>query len=97
MSELELIRPLDYGQLAWGLPFGFSIDLTAELLTELRHRLRQMRSSGGSVPMAVYVVDVHGSITHRQAIIDGLQRSECDCRAFRWLHEPLAEFRFSAR
>jgi hypothetical protein len=26
--------PVEYGQLTWGLPFGFSIDITAVLLTE---------------------------------------------------------------
>jgi creatinine amidohydrolase/Fe(II)-dependent formamide hydrolase-like protein len=43
-------------------------------------------------PAAVYVVDVHGSIAHRGAIQDGLRASGCARWAFRWLHEPLAEF-----
>lgn len=88
---LVLGPPLDYGQLTWGLPFGFSIDLTAELLREYVARfldalIERLR------PHAVYVVDVHGSIVHRQAIVDGLRDSRCERWAFRWLYEPLAEF-----
>ena len=41
---------------------------------------------------AIYVVDVHGSIIHRNAIQDGLRKSRCERWAFRWLHEPLVEF-----
>lgn len=89
--RFELVPPVDYGQLTWGLPFGFSIDLTAELLTAyvtrftnatlIRHR-----------PKSVYVVDVHGSIVHRRAIVEGLKQSRAERWLFRWLHEPLAEF-----
>jgi hypothetical protein len=43
-------------------------------------------------PEALYVVDVHGSIVHRTAIMDGLANSECPRWAFRWLHDSLAEF-----
>lgn len=90
-SELEICRPLEYGQLTWGLPFGFSIDLTARLLsryvTGYVNALVEWRH-----PRAIYVVDVHGSITHRDAIVAGLQASRCDAWTFRWLHEPLAEF-----
>jgi creatinine amidohydrolase len=83
--------PIEYGQLTWGLPFGFSIDITAELLTEYVRRftdavLEWLR------PEAVYVVDVHGSLVHRSAIVAGLEQSRADRWLFRWLHEPLAEF-----
>lgn len=90
-GDLELCRPLDYGQLTWGLPFGFSVDLTAELLSQYVQRyvnaLVQWKQ-----PQAIYVVDVHGSITHRSAIVEGLEASQCSAWTFRWLHEPLAEF-----
>lgn len=90
-ERVELVQPLDYGQLTWGLPFGFSIDLTAELLsryvTGYVNALLAWKS-----PSAMYVVDVHGSITHRAAIVDGLQNSGLRDWTFRWLHEPLAEF-----
>jgi len=43
-------------------------------------------------PESMYVVDVHGSIVHRKAIIAGLEQSRVDRWAFRWLHEPLIEF-----
>lgn len=88
---IYVARPLDYGQLTWGLPFGFSIDLTAELLTDYVAGYANYFS--GTYPdAAVYVVDVHGSITHRQAIVEGLKRSRLTNWAFRWLHQPLAEF-----
>lgn len=91
VSELQIEKPLEYGQLTWGLPFGFSIDITSELLTQYVagyvNALVKLRT-----PQAIYVVDVHGAITHRQAIIDGLKQSRCANWAFRWLHEPLAEF-----
>lgn len=88
---IEICRPVDYGQLTWGLPFGFSIDLTAKLLSRYVTRyvdalVRWKR------PTAVYVVDVHGSIVHRRAIAQGLNASRCSLWSFRWLHEPLAEF-----
>lgn len=90
-NQLKIARPLEYGQLTWGLPFGFSVDLTAELLaqyvTGYVNALLEYRN-----PQAIYVVDVHGSITHREAIVDGLNASHCNHWAFRWLHEPLAEF-----
>ncbi|MEQ9409940.1 MAG: creatininase family protein [Fuerstiella sp.] len=87
---MELFRPVDYGQLTWGLPFGFSIDLTAELLTEYVARFAEAVIAWKQ-PQALYVVDVHGSITHRQAIVDGLRRLRFTNWVFRWLHEPLAE------
>lgn len=91
IEGFQLAKPLEYGQLTWGLPFGYSVDLTAELLTEyVAGYVNALLES--ERPQAVYVVDVHGSITHRQAIVDGLRKSRCDRWAFRWLHEPLAEF-----
>jgi len=84
-------QPVEYGHLTWGLPFGMSIDLTPQLLT------RYVTCFANGVfdwqrPEAVYVVDVHGSIVHRQAIIAGLEQSRVERWAFRWLHEPLIEF-----
>lgn len=84
-------QPIEYGHLTWGLPFGMSIDLTPELLT------RYVTGYANAVldwcrPETMYVVDVHGSIVHRQAIIAGLEQSRVERWAFRWLHEPLIEF-----
>lgn len=83
--------PLDYGQLTWGLPFGFSIDITAPLLT------RYVTGFANAIvdwlaPDALYVVDVHGSIVHRNAIQAGLKASRCRHHAFRWLYDPLTAF-----
>lgn len=90
-EDFEIFRPIDYGQLTWGLPFGFSVDLTAPLLSEyVTHFANAV--TNWLKPQACYVVDVHGSITHRQAIVDGLKASCVERWAFRWLHEPLAEF-----
>lgn len=91
LDGVTLARPLEYGQLTWGLPFGMSIDLTAELLTEYVRRYAKA-IDGWCKPDAIYVVDVHGSIVHRQAIVEGLRLSGVEHWAFRWLHEPLAEF-----
>ena len=90
-EQLTLLRPVDYGHLTWGLPFGMSIDITPSLLT------RYVTGFANAVqdwlqPRALYVVDVHGSIVHREAIQEGLQQSECHAFQFRWLHEPLVEF-----
>ncbi len=90
-QTLELVKPLEYGQLTWGLPFGYSIDLTADLLTRYVQRYVDALIAWKR-PAGIYVVDVHGSIQHRQAIVAGLQASQCDDWTFRWLHEPLAEF-----
>ena len=91
VSGLQLDRPLEYGQLTWGLPFGFSVDLTTELtrqyVTNYVNAIVRWKR-----PRAIYVVDVHGSIQHRSAIVEGLQASNFDRWTFRWLHEPLAEF-----
>jgi creatinine amidohydrolase/Fe(II)-dependent formamide hydrolase-like protein len=82
---------LEYGHLTWGLPFGMSIDitpgLTARYMTAFVDALIEWQS-----PAAVYVADVHGSLAHRTAIQDGVSRSRCAQWAFRWLHDPLAEF-----
>ncbi len=90
-SQLELCRPVDYGQLTWGLPFGFSVDLTAELLS--RYVTRYVNALvNWKRPESIYVVDVHGSIIHREAIVAGLEASDFARWTFRWLHEPLAPF-----
>ncbi|MBI3464499.1 MAG: creatininase family protein [Planctomycetes bacterium] len=91
VAGIELGRPVEYGQLTWGLPFGFSIDLTAALLREYVQRFTDAMIDWLQ-PEAVYVVDVHGSLVHRQAIVEGLHRSRCQRWAFRWLYGPLAEF-----
>jgi creatinine amidohydrolase len=83
--------PIEYGQLTWGLPFGFSIDITAELLTEYVRRFTNAVLDWQR-PQAVYVVDVHGSLVHHRAIVAGLEQSRAERWLFRWLHEPLAEF-----
>ncbi len=91
VSELQLIRPVDYGHLTWGLPFGMSIDITPPLVT------RYVKGFANAVcrlwqPRALYVVDVHGSIVHREAIQEGLRQSDCAQFSFRWLHDPLVQF-----
>jgi len=91
IEQLELFRPVDYGQLTWGLPFGFSIDTTTDLLTKYVAGFAKALVDWKQ-PKALYVVDVHGSITHRQAIVSGLEQLTDVGWAFRWLHEPLAEF-----
>ena len=66
--------PLEYGQLTWGLPFGYSVDLTADLLQEyVRNYANAMLE--WIDPESVFVVDVHGSLVHRTAIVAGLQAS----------------------
>lgn len=83
--------PVEYGHLTWGLPFGMSIDLTPALTTQyvtgytnaMQEWLR---------PEFMFVVDVHGSIVHRNAIIDSLKESEVKRWAFRWLYDPIVEF-----
>lgn len=89
----ELGRPLEYGQLTWGLPFGFSIDITTDLLSQYVTKYCKAITNWLR-PDALYVVDVHGSITHRQAIIDGIEKSNAKRWAFRWLYDPLAKFAF---
>jgi creatinine amidohydrolase/Fe(II)-dependent formamide hydrolase-like protein len=90
-SGLVAGPPVEYGQLTWGLPFGFSIDVTADLLREYVRRfvdamIERLR------PTAVYVAEVHGSILHRQAIVEGLRASRAEHWAFRWLYDPLGEY-----
>jgi creatinine amidohydrolase/Fe(II)-dependent formamide hydrolase-like protein len=88
---LALAAPVDYGHLTWGLPRGFSIDTTTGLLTRYvahyaQALMARTRAEG------LYVVDVHGSPAHRQAIQEGLAQSGVPCWRFRWLHQPLVEF-----
>jgi creatinine amidohydrolase len=90
-QEIEICRPLEYGQLTWGLPFGHSIDLTVDLLTPYVTGYARALAHWKN-PDAIYVVDVHGSISHRGAIVEGLSASNVSNWMFRWLHEPLAEF-----
>jgi creatinine amidohydrolase/Fe(II)-dependent formamide hydrolase-like protein len=90
-AGLDLAPPLDYGHLTWGLPRGFSIDITPTLLT--RYVARYAQGLAARHPgAALYVVDVHGSPVHRQAIQDGLAASSVAHWRFRWLHQPLVEF-----
>lgn len=91
MRDLSLGPPVEYGQLTWGLPFGFSIDLTAPLLTEYVTGFTNAVLAAYQ-PQKLYVVDVHGSLVHREAIVAGLQQSQADQWSFRWLHEPLVKF-----
>jgi creatinine amidohydrolase/Fe(II)-dependent formamide hydrolase-like protein len=90
-AQFTIGHPLEYGQLTWGLPFGFSVDLTAELLTKYVSGYASAMQNWLQ-PKSMYVVDVHGSIVHRKAIVAGLEQSHVDQWSFRWLHEPLAEF-----
>lgn len=90
-STVERIAPVEYGQLTWGLPFGLSIDITAPLLTEYVAGFARAVSRWTGCH-SLYVVDVHGSIVHRTAIIDGLEKSDCADFRFRWLHDSLVEF-----
>lgn len=91
MPGLWMAPPVDYGHLTWGLPRGLSIDVTPGLLTRYVARyakaLFERHQSAG-----LYVVDVHGSPVHRQAIQDGLAASGVPHWKFRWLYEPLVEF-----
>jgi creatinine amidohydrolase/Fe(II)-dependent formamide hydrolase-like protein len=88
---LALAPPADYGHLTWGLPRGFSIDITPALLTRYVARYAQALAERTRAD-ALYVVDVHGSPVHRQAIQEGLAQSGVARWRFRWLHQPLVEF-----
>jgi creatinine amidohydrolase/Fe(II)-dependent formamide hydrolase-like protein len=88
---LALAAPVDYGHLTWGLPRGFSIDITTALLTRYVARYAQALAARTGAD-ALYVVDVHGSPAHRQAIQDGLAQSGVELWRFCWLHQPLVEF-----
>jgi creatinine amidohydrolase len=90
-EELVVGPPVEYGHLTWGLPFGLSIDITPILLTRYVERFTNAMLDWFR-PDAIYVVDVHGSIVHRNAIQEGLNKSRCERWAFRWLHEPLVQF-----
>jgi creatinine amidohydrolase/Fe(II)-dependent formamide hydrolase-like protein len=83
--------PVDYGHLTWGLPFGMSVDLTPPLVTRYVNRFTNAVLEWAR-PDAIYVVDVHGSIVHRRAIVAGLEASNATRWAFRWLHDSLVEF-----
>ena len=89
--EIMLAPPVEYGHLTWGLPFGLSIDITPGLLVQYVAGYTDAIMNWLQ-PSGIYVVDVHGSIVHRQAIEEGLRISECDNYRFRWLHEPLIQF-----
>lgn len=90
-ADLFLAPPVEYGHLTWGLPFGCSIDLTPPLLTRYVTGFADAIQRWLS-PQTLYVVDVHGSIVHRNAIQAGLEASQVSKWRFRWLHEPLVEF-----
>ena len=90
-ADLHRVAPVEYGQLTWGLPFGLSVDITAPLLTRYVAGFARAIMEWAR-PEALYVVDVHGSIVHRTAIMDGLAGSETPRWAFRWLHDSLVEF-----
>jgi creatinine amidohydrolase len=91
IDGLALAAPVDYGHLTWGLPRGFSIDITTTLLTRYVARYAQALAARTQAD-ALYVVDVHGSPAHRLAIQQGLAQSGVEHWRFRWLHEPLVEF-----
>jgi creatinine amidohydrolase/Fe(II)-dependent formamide hydrolase-like protein len=87
--DLHIAPPLDYGQLAWGLPIGWSVDLTAPLTT--RYVTGYVNALLDAFqPQAIYAVCVHGSRFHHEAIRAGLQQSRAQRWVFRWLHEPLS-------
>jgi len=90
-DELTIAPPVEYGHLTWGLPFGMSVDITPELVTKyVREYTNAIQTRYDAE--AIYVVDVHGSIVHRNAIQAGLAESDADRYLFRWLHDPLVEF-----
>ncbi len=90
-TDLAIAPPVDYGHLTWGLPRGLSIDATPELVT--RYVAGYARALADLYqPGALYVVDVHGSPVHRQAIQDGLATAGIGRWKFRWLHQSLVEF-----
>jgi creatinine amidohydrolase len=83
--------PADYGHLTWGLPFGLSIDLTPSLTA------RYVRGFVNALidwvsPVSTYVVDVHGSLAHRNAVVEGLRASRSERWRFRWLYDSLGAF-----
>ena len=89
--EIVIAPPLEYGHLTWGLPFGLSIDITPDLLIQYVAGYADALMNWLQ-PSGLYVVDVHGSIVHRNAIKEGIRISGCDHNKFRWLHEPLIQF-----
>jgi len=91
IDGLALGPPLDYGHLTWGLPFGFSVDLTPSLLGRYVQRFLRALIDWFD-PAALYVADVHGSLVHRQTIAAAVRESGMARADFRWLHDPLVEF-----
>ena len=91
IDGFSIAPPVDYGHLTWGLPFGLSIDLTPPIVTEYVKGYVNALLEWCN-PDAIYVVDVHGSIVHRNAIQEGIRQSAATRSAFRWLHDPLVEF-----
>ena len=89
--ELVIAPPLEYGHLTWGLPFGLSIDITPGLLIQYVAGYCDALMNWLQ-PAGLYVVDVHGSIVHRNAIQEGIRISRCEHNRFRWLHEPLIQY-----
>ena len=93
-DALAIAPPLDYGQLTWGLPFGLSIDITAPLLTRYVTAYADALTAW-TAPESLYVVDVHGSIVHRTAIIDGLAASGIARWSFRFFAPTFSPCSFS--
>ena len=89
--QIYIAPPVEYGHLTWGLPFGMSIDITPSLLVQYVAHFTDAIMKWLN-PYGIYVVDVHGSTVHRNAIQEGLRISSCDHYRFRWLHEPLIQF-----
>ena len=90
-DEIDIAPPAEYGHLTWGLPFGLSIDITPPLVTKYVREYSSAIQSWMEAD-ALYVVDVHGSIVHRNAIQEGLSESDSDRYLFRWLHDPLVKY-----
>jgi len=91
IANVAIAPPADYGQLAWALPIGLSIDLTAPLTA------RYVEGYVNALvdwlaPSSIYVACTHGSKLHHQAIQTGLAASRAKRSMFRWLLEPLGDF-----
>jgi creatinine amidohydrolase/Fe(II)-dependent formamide hydrolase-like protein len=91
VGGIMLGPPLDYGHLVWGLAFGLSIDIPPPLLSRYVARFAEAVVAWSGA-RSLYVVDVHGSLAHRQAIQAGLAASGIRHWKFRWLFEPLMPF-----
>lgn len=88
-DDVWLAPPLDYGFLRWGLPAGMSVDLSEELTVRYTTRYVDALVEWAR-PRGVYVVDVHGSLLHRQAVAEGLKASTAARHCFRYLYDPIA-------